>query len=999
MTTDYAFDAFISYRRKDGASLARALRRALLEYRLPKALRGEGSERRLSVYLDTLFERADQDFFEDTIKPALARSRFLIIVLTPSLIEPRSDGKPNWARQEIEYFRKLSQSRNILFTCDGDSLLPGALPELGGGFENAERVDIGALRPLRALRNPGRRDDEVLKLAATLLDVASERMPELRQEEARRRASRARRLSTVLALVVVAMAGLVFYARQQKELFRRQLATTYLNQAQERMDTLDVPAALPWLVAALAVDAEDARAARFDRVRFGTALRASPVPERIWFASGGEVRDAMFDPSGGRIVSFGDETLIRDARSGAVLTRLQIPNDAYQAEWSPDGTKIATVGDSDSRIWDARTGVPLTPSLTKGGVRVHFSADGKRVIVAGHGAQLFEAATGRLLGRVSKHTAAPFVSVAGRAPDDALFLDRFAMGRGAFLTVAGDDRAVPIWDGQRFVEEARLKQADNAVYAAVSPSGGMIVVGLFDGAITSWNGSTLRENTLAVPMVHRAAFAARFSPVGSMFVTWGGDSARLWDALDGRELTPPLSHPRLLNDAAFSSDGRRIVTASDDGTARIWDTSTGAPLSPPLRHLAPVTRVSFDPAGRYLLTVAGSSVYLWRLVSDPSLAPLHREKQITAIDVRGDRLVAASFDGTASVWQISRRNEVVRLRHGSQLHDVELSPDGTRVVTAAEDGTAILWDAATGRKISAPLRHDDRIVRATFSADGTRIATASHDGTARVWNAGDGTAITPPLHHGQLVTTIAFSPDGRFVVTASADRTARVWDAGTGQCLAQVNHKATVRDAIFSPDGQSVATASNDHTAFLWQWRTREAPVILRHADNVRSVRFDASGDRIITASDDHAARIWNARTGRPLTPRLEDASAIALAAFSPDGTFAFTASDGGTARLWDVATGSAVSPWLRHPGGITAAVFTPDGRWLATSCTDGETRLWELVADERKLADLARVARTLSLESIDDSGNSARTDLPTLRIDWQSLTSTARQLRPLAIN
>ncbi|MFN4090798.1 MAG: hypothetical protein ACK4QW_17380, partial [Alphaproteobacteria bacterium] len=31
----------------------------------------------------------------------------------------------------------------------------------------------------------------------------------------------------------------------------------------------------------------------------------------------------------------------------------------------------------------------------------------------------------------------------------------------------------------------------------------------------------------------------------------------------------------LVNSAAFSADGRRIVTGSDDRTARVWDAETG----------------------------------------------------------------------------------------------------------------------------------------------------------------------------------------------------------------------------------------------------------------------------------------------------------------------------------------------------------------------------------------------------------------------------------------
>ena len=43
-------------------------------------------------------------------------------------------------------------------------------------------------------------------------------------------------------------------------------------------------------------------------------------------------------------------------------------------------------------------------------------------------------------------------------------------------------------------------------------------------------------------------------------------------------------HADGLNMAAFSADGSRIVTASNDKTARLWDAMTGAPLGEPMQH-------------------------------------------------------------------------------------------------------------------------------------------------------------------------------------------------------------------------------------------------------------------------------------------------------------------------------------------------------------------------------------------------------------------------------
>ena len=67
--------------------------------------------------------------------------------------------------------------------------------------------------------------------------------------------------------------------------------------------------------------------------------------------------------------------------------------------------------------------------------------------------------------------------------------------------------------------------------------------------------------------------SAAFSPDGSRVVTASDDNtAQVWDAATGKPLSPALEHQAGVSSAAFSPDGRRLVTASDDNTARIWET-------------------------------------------------------------------------------------------------------------------------------------------------------------------------------------------------------------------------------------------------------------------------------------------------------------------------------------------------------------------------------------------------------------------------------------------
>jgi WD40 repeat protein len=78
--------------------------------------------------------------------------------------------------------------------------------------------------------------------------------------------------------------------------------------------------------------------------------------------------------------------------------------------------------------------------------------------------------------------------------------------------------------------------------------------------------------------------SAAFSPDGKRIVTASWDkTARVWDAESGKLIGVPLTgHEGGVSSAAFSPDGKRIVTASSDKTARIWVAESGKPIGEPL---------------------------------------------------------------------------------------------------------------------------------------------------------------------------------------------------------------------------------------------------------------------------------------------------------------------------------------------------------------------------------------------------------------------------------
>jgi WD40 repeat protein len=316
---------------------------------------------------------------------------------------------------------------------------------------------------------------------------------------------------------------------------------------------------------------------------------------------------------------------------------------------------------------------------------------------------------------------------------------------------------------------------------------------------------------------------------------------------------------------------------------------------------------------------------------------------------------SANAPSAINVFQEARAEDAQILAltgHTDRLNSAVFSPDGRRVVTASDDKTARIWDTATGNEIVRMRGHANVVHFAAFSPDGRRVVTASHDKTVRIWDSVTGEELLRLTGHTESVEFAAFSPDGRSLVTASSDHTARTWDASTGQQLVLLKgHTGAVFCASFSPDGRRVATASSDKTARIWDAASgRELMLLSGHTDFVSSAAFAPDNRRLVTASYDRTARIWDGATGQQILLLSNHTGSVNIAEFSPDSRFVLTASDDKTARIWDASTGQQLSLLRGHEHLVNWAGFSPDGRHVVTASADRTARIWDTAADRNMI-------------------------------------------------
>ena len=449
-----------------------------------------------------------------------------------------------------------------------------------------------------------------------------------------------------------------------------------------------------------------------------------------------------------------------------------------------------------------------------------------------------------------------------------------------------------------------------------------------------------------------------------------GWEALAQEALDSNFLETTLQglSGESINMAAFSPDGQRIVTASDDGSVMVWWRDGREKSQPLVGHEGPVTSAQFSQEGHFIVTASRDrTARLWEQQSDGRwvgrVFPHDKSVRSASLSRDGQRLLTVSRDGNARVWRTDDTRRSMQTLPQERINFAAFSPDGQRIVTTSWDRKApvLVWQADGSGRFSARQTfkgHAGPVQSAAFSPDGQRIVTASQDGTARVyWEDEEGRFSAPQTLKGHAgpVQSAAFSPDGQRIVTASQDGTARVWQAGDSgpavTLMALEGHTGTVTSAAFSPnrEDQRIVTASQDGSARVWLIDRRRQPLvstILQHERPVVAAEF--SKGSLFTASQDGAARIWQPQTSKMLDKLKVPAGSLISMAVSQDGQRIVTTSwdRKEPVLVWQADASGRFSrgqPLLENPGTVTAAAFSSDGQRIVTASQDGTARVyWE---------------------------------------------------------
>jgi WD40 repeat protein len=547
--------------------------------------------------------------------------------------------------------------------------------------------------------------------------------------------------------------------------------------------------------------------------------------------------------------------LARDLVTNRYAGTLPAPPDASPCggpqTWSPDGNTVAVARQASVVLLDVRrrrvdrtipaggqvTGCAFAPdgaalAVAAGGQLSVFrlgGGPGATGAVAGSGAQQVQFAPNGLLATASDRDPVKLWSITpGQPPRLLATVPRATVrqdgSRRPLISFSPDSRTLAVGEPTRvtLVDVSRPSAPhiadsipDYPGSVGFSPTGGVLAVGLGEGATALWDVPQHRRRLIQPrQQFGQVVGSVAFSRDGRELVTSGGGLGEVWHidgdaAVFAHQLT---TGPHEIGGADVAPGGDTAVVEDSGGQLTLWrlaDMTTPVALATLPLGAATVSGVAFPAMGtpRLLVTAVGGAASLWD-VNDPVHA-----REVGTVGPRNgrgstaggwssdetkfsadSRRYALADDTGVGVWEVDGNGRIGRtgtvpVPAGRAVAPVALSPNGALLLVATGDlkqprslwrDPPSLWAVQGTPRLLRRLPEGTIAVTGTFAPDGRTLVTRADDGTTTWWNI---TKPADPVRIAQRAVRAegspgapAFAPDGRLMVATEAGAPGALWD-------------------------------------------------------------------------------------------------------------------------------------------------------------------------------------------------------------------------------
>jgi eukaryotic-like serine/threonine-protein kinase len=626
---------------------------------------------------------------------------------------------------------------------------------------------------------------------------------------------------------------------------------------------------------------------------------------------------------------------LRARLRGTGLTLHVSQEPVYDAEYSPDGLRLATGGaDAVLRVFDTKTRQELLHVAT-GQIEINavaFSPDGKTIATTGDDStvHLWDAQDGRPRLRIE--------GPQGRHIFTVLFTPD-----GRQIVANANDPMIRIWNAQTGQLEAELRNSngnESVTQIAMTRDGNTLASGSDDGAARIWD-LTTRTCRRVLRVQEGVCLTVAFSPDAKLLVAGYSDrTVRVWNCSDGTTALAGQLRDAF-HDVCFLRTGEGILAADSGGTIRLWKVPHEF-RPPPTTNLTAFSSIqSGDSDG---------SIARWRRHQ----GAIHR----IAVARAGNRVASAGNDGTVSLSdsQSAVDSRLVNLdplisqfRFGPK-DELLMTDRATRGEGYTHGGKAWSYDLDTGHlevwdKIAA---HE--LISIALPPDGTHNLFLGHEFGRMTVNAPGGRGMMVFDFFKTLggepgnVEQLDFTPDMRILVVRLGGNPGVFGFYGHGARYIASSGREIGETSVLSRSGHWLV-GSGDRRGTVWNLQSRPPVLAHRFAYPHQILALAVSPDDKLFASggDDRTIALRGLPTGAIQKELIGHAAFVTALAFSPDGRTLLSGDLAGTIKVWSVQTGRFLFDLAHQPRKIERIEFSPSGRYLAYSAYHGPLVYFDL--------------------------------------------------------
>ncbi len=265
---------------------------------------------------------------------------------------------------------------------------------------------------------------------------------------------------------------------------------------------------------------------------------------------------------------------------------------------------------------------------------------------------------------------------------------------GARLAAGGAGGEVFVWSDLS-VPPAKLDSGRAAPLVSLtwSPDGLLAMTDMERGFI-GWQFGKSDPERVEFPSPAATAVCIAFRPnVKQLELVIGSRDGSLifLDARGKKQFKP--DHRGAVKQAAYSPDGRWLITAGADGQL-IWRDAASRGITEVIKaHDAEISCLLMNSDGQLFITGDWNGrLKVWDTISRKMLRTFEQPEAVSGLGWLRKQLVSASWDGSLRLWEVSSGRMQRTIPTGQPIHDLSVDPRTGRTATVGLDRSVHIWE-------------------------------------------------------------------------------------------------------------------------------------------------------------------------------------------------------------------------------------------------------------------------------------------------------------------